>query len=394
MKKVNIIGVGMGFNTVTREGLSAVENSDVLLGAPRMTEIFPNFKGEIYNEYLSEAVKNIISNSSCKVFSVLVSGDTGFYSASEKLCSALSEYNVNVIPGISSLNYFFAKLKMSWQNAALLSCHGRDGNIVETVRRNEKTFVLTGGNVLELGKKLSVAGFSEIKVYVGENLGNENERITETTVSDLVDSDFSSLSVMLVENPNPENRVRFGIPDDKFIRGNVPMTKAEVRAVTMSNLNIEPNFICYDVGAGTGSVTVEMALAAHLGHVYGIERNEEAVKLISENLKKFHIGNTEIIPGLAPEALDTLPSPDAVFIGGSSGGMDKIFDVIFKKNPKVRVVVNAIAIESVSAAVSAFKAHGIDPEIVQLNTARSRAAGGLHLMMAQNPIYVISGGGI
>jgi len=394
MKRVNIIGIGMSYDTVTREGIHAVENSEVILGAPRMTGAFPDFKGEIYNEYLPDGVKKIISESEYENFSVLVSGDTGFYSASEKLCSSLSEYEINVIPGISSLNYFFAKLKMSWQDAALLSCHGRNSNIVETVRRNRKTFVLTGGNISELGKKLDYVGFSELKVYVGENLGNEKEKITETVVSALPALEFSSLAVMLIENPKPEERVRFGIPDEEFIRGKVPMTKSEIRAVTMSNLNIRPDFICYDVGAGTGSVTVEMALAAYSGHVYGIERNEEAVGLIGENLRKFHIGNIDVVSGSAPGALDELPPPDAVFIGGSGGGMDKIFDAIFNKNPNVRVVVNAIAIESVSSAVAAFKSHGIDPEITLISAAHSKAVGGLHLMMAQNPIYVISGGGL
>ena len=121
MKKVNIIGIGMSFNTLTWEGIRAVESSEVLLGAARMTAAFPDFKGEIYNEYLSDSVKKIISESEHETFSVLVSGDTGFYSACEKLCAALSEYEVSVIPGISSLNYFFAKLKTSWQDAALLS---------------------------------------------------------------------------------------------------------------------------------------------------------------------------------------------------------------------------------------------------------------------------------
>ena len=393
MKKVNIIGIGMSFDTVTREGIRAVESSEVLLGAARMTAAFPDFKGEIYNEYLSDAVKKIISECEHETFSVLVSGDTGFYSACEKLCAALSEYEVSVIPGISSLNYFFAKLKTSWQDAALLSCHGRDGNIVETVRRNKKTFVLTGGNIPKLGEKLCDAGFSVLKAYVGENLGTAEERITETFVSELSSFDFSSLSVMLIENPEPESEVRFGIPDEEFLRGKVPMTKSEIRAVTMSALCVRPDSVCYDVGAGTGSVTVEMALAAYGGKVFAVERNEEAVGLIRENLKKFHIGNAEVVPGFAPEALEALPAPDAVFIGGSGGGMDKIFEVIFEKNPKVRVVVNAIAIESVSAAVSAFKSRGIAPEIVQICASRAKTAGGLHLMMAQNPIYIISGGG-
>ena len=209
----------------------------------------------------------------------------------------------------------------------------------------------------------------------------------------LKEKPFDSLAVLLIENPAPDDRIRCGIPDEEFIRGKVPMTKAEIRAITMSKLGLCPGDVCWDVGCGTGSVTVEMALAAYKGHVYGVDKNEDAVALTEQNAAAFHLGNVNAICGGAPEALRDLPTPDAVFIGGSGGRMDAVFDIILDKNPRARIVVNAIALESVQAALAAFAAHGMEPELVQVGVSAAKAVAGLHMMMAQNPIFIISGGG-
>ncbi|MEA5066702.1 MAG: cobalamin biosynthesis bifunctional protein CbiET, partial [Eubacteriales bacterium] len=122
-------------------------------------------------------------------------------------------------------------------------------------------------------------------------------------------------------------------------------------------------------------------------------QKEEAVSLIAENCRRFHIGNVTPILGGAPEALEELPPLDAAFIGGSGGAMAGIFEAILSKNPSARVVVNAVALETLNAALAAFKAHGIAPEIIQLGAARAKNAGGLNMMLAQNPVFILSGGG-
>ena len=171
------------------------------------------------------------------------------------------------------------------------------------------------------------------------------------------------------------------------------MTKAEVRSVILSKLALRPGDICADIGAGTGSVTVEMALSAWKGHVYGVERNQEGLDLIRTNCKHFHIGNVTPVLGHAPEALADLPPLDAAFIGGSGGEMRSIVDEVLKKNPKARMVVSAIAIESLQTAMESFQAHGLDYDVVQIGISRTRTVGGLHLLMAQNPIFILSAGG-
>ncbi|HWR23797.1 MAG TPA: precorrin-6y C5,15-methyltransferase (decarboxylating) subunit CbiE [Feifaniaceae bacterium] len=393
MKRVAIIGVGMGADTVTGEGLNAIEQAEVLLGAPRMLSEFSRFEKPSYAVYEPEKVRALLDESKMRRFAVLVSGDTGFYSAADGLIETLSGYEVKLIPGVSSVSYFFAKIKRPWQDAALLSCHGRGANLTDTVRRNCRTFALTGGNLDALAKGLTEAGFGGLTVTVGESLGAENERIFTLPVNELVKTPVSNLSVLLIENPDAGARIRFGIPDGEFTRGNAPMTKSEVRAVSMSRLALSPDAVCCDIGAGTGSVTVEMALAAYEGHVYAVDQNEGAVSLVAENCRRFHIGNVTPVLGSAPGALSSLPPMDAAFIGGSGGAMEDIFAAVLSKNPYARIVVNAIALETLHAAAGAFKAHGILPEIVQLNAARAKPARGLHMMLAQNPIFIVSGGG-
>lgn len=393
MKKLTIVGIGMNAQTITKEGLQAIENAEVILGAKRMLDIVAPINQTSHATYLPNDVAQIVKTSKAVTFAVLVSGDTGFYSAAEKLTETLLDCEITFIPGISSLHYFFAKQKQPWQNAAIVSCHGRSANLVDTVRRNKQTFALTGGNINQLAHDLCNAGFTNLTVTIGENLGMEDERIFSCTPKELQSICLKILAVLLIENPLSENRIAFGIPDEHFIRSEVPMTKAEVRAITMSKLNIQPTSHCCDIGAGTGAVTVEMALAAYDGHVYAIDHNERAFALIQENAKAFHLGNVTAIHATAPEALHGFPHLDAAFIGGSSGNIKEIMDVLLEKNPCTRIVINAIALETVQVAIAAFAKHNIEAEIIQVSIAKAKQAGKLHMLLANNPVFVISGGG-
>ncbi len=393
MKRIRIIGMGVSADTVTQEGLRAIGQAEVLIGAPRLLDAFDEPGKQRYAEYAPEEVAQIVEQSGAKRFAVLVSGDTGFYSAAEKICEALAVYDVTLVPGVSSLQCFFARLKRPWQDAALLSCHGRETNLADTVRRNRLTFALTGDNIPLLCETLMEAGFGHLRVHAGENLGMKNERILNLRVEELKDAALGALAVLLVENPDVDGRARYGLPDELFVRGEVPLTKAEVRAVTASKLALRPGAVCCDVGCGTGSVTVEMALAAYDGCVYAIDRNEEAIRLTRENCRAFHIGNVKTILGGAPDALESLPPMDAAFIGGNGGRLVEIVSALLRKNVAARIVVNAVTLESVQEAAAAFAQNGMEPEIVQIGVTRAKAAGNRRLLAAQNPVFILSGGG-
>ena len=392
MKEVKIIGMGMSEKTLTHEALELINEADILIGAKRLINEFAHLNKPSHNAYLSNDILEIIEKTDAQKIAILVSGDVGFYSAAEKLVDVLKEYEPNLISGISSVSYFFAKCSLPWKNANLISCHGIDTNIVSSVRRNEYTFALTGKNIPELQKELVKYGFGDLKVWVGENLGSDEESIQETKVSQLGGREYSSLTVLIIENPDFDSRIRTGIDDEEFIRGKVPMTKSEVRAVCLSKLSLSPDDIAYDIGCGTGSVTIEMAFSAYDGKIYAFDKNEEAISLLEQNCQKFHLDNVEAICGLAPECLEGLPVPDVAFIGGSSGNMDEIVKYLYGLNSHMRFVITAISLENAMAALDSLKSVGIDGDIVQVAVSKGKKIADLHMLMAQNPIFIINGG--
>ena len=182
-----------------------------------------------------------------------------------------------------------------------------------------------------------------------------------------------------------------GIRDEEFIRGKAPMTKEEVRTVSLAKLELMEDSICYDVGAGTGSVSIEMALRASQGKVYAIEKKEDALALLEENKRKFGTDNLEIIAGTAPEAMEELPAPTHGFIGGSSGNLRAIIALLLKKNPHVKIVINCITLETVSEALEAIRAYDFtETDLIQISSSRSKSVGRYHMMMGENPIYIIT----
>lgn len=393
MKKISIVGIGMSNKTLTQEALDIIYESDVLIGTKRLLNEVSYLNKPSYDAFLADDVAKIIDDVDYENIVVLVSGDVGFYSGAEKLVNVLNKFDIRLIPGISSVSYFFAKSLLPWKDANLISCHGINTNIVSSVRRNNYTFTLTGNNIPYLQENLIKFGFEDLNVWVGENLGSNEEFVSSCKVKDLNNREYSSLTVLIIENPNFDSKVPTGIPDSEFIRGKVPMTKSEVRAVCMSKLSISPKDIVYDIGCGTGSVTIEMALSAYDGNVFAFDKNEEAIDLLNQNCKKFHLDNVCSICGLAPECLKDFPIPDVVFIGGSSGNMDEIVSYLYSINGDVKFVITAVTIESAMVALDALKNVNIDGDIVQVAISKGKKVGDLHMLLAQNPIFIISGCG-
>ncbi len=401
MKKIYIIGIGMGNpDTLTFGAFQTIKECQAVVGARRMIESAGMINSRTHNAVApSEIVKWLREQEELETAAVLMSGDTGFYSGTKKLVSLLEEetdWEIEVIPGISSLQYFCAKIKVSWEDAKVLSLHGREANFPGAVRRHAKVFFLTDKQHTPsfICEALTDAGLGETEVFVGERLSYPEETITSGPAYVLAEQTFDPLSVVLVENPDyqTEAAVTHGIADDLFLRGDVPMTKQEVRSVTLSKLGIRGNETLYDIGAGTGSVAVEMALQAPEGKVYAIETEEEAAELIEDNREKFGADNLHVIRGTAPEALADLPPADRAFIGGSKGNMSGIMSALMEKNSNVRIAVNVIAVESLADALQAFREQGIDhPDIVQISAARAKKAGNYHMMTGQNPVFILTG---
>ncbi|MGN0107059.1 MAG: precorrin-6y C5,15-methyltransferase (decarboxylating) subunit CbiE, partial [Hominilimicola sp.] len=263
-----IIGAGMGDSKIlTASAREKIGNADIIIGAKRVTKPFAYGSKTVFHEYNAEKIADIIRENPCENVAVLFSGDASFFSGAKKLLKLFPAAHVEA--GISCVSYFCAKIGISYDDMNIVSIHGRECNIVSEVRGHKKTFILLGDNPC---KKLCCFGLGNTEVYVGENLSYENERILHGRVTDFAETEIAPLSVMVIVNKNYDDRVRIGIRDDEFITGKAPMTKSSVRAVSMSKLEIAPNDICYDIGAGTGSVSVEMALLCPQGKVYAVEK--------------------------------------------------------------------------------------------------------------------------
>ena len=394
---VTLIGMGSGQpENLTLQGLAALRQADLILGARRLLAVLP--AGCTENRaaaYRPDEVAELLQTSGAENAVLVYSGDTGFYSGASSMMEKLEALGVRarVLPGLSSIQLLAAALGRPWQGWNLVSAHGRTCDPVAECMQGRPTFFLTGGSddPATLCAQLAAEGFGDVQGVVGQCLGTPEEKLFRGSVKELAAGRFNSLSVLLVDAAEVLPRRAPGLPYEAFERGDVPMTKQEVRAAVLAKLAVRPEDILWDVGAGTGSVSVELALAAPRGRVYAVECRPEGCALIKANREKFRTRNLVLVEGLAPAALSDLPAPDAVFIGGSKGSLAAIVDAALDKNPDARICVSAIALETLSAAVAALTAKGRTVQVSQIAVSRAKAVGGLHLMMAQNPIYLITG---
>lgn len=393
--QVTLLGIGMGSgDTLTIAGKRAAERADLIIGAKRMADAVRRPYQAVLYEYRSEKIADYIRrHPEYENVVIALSGDVGFYSGAKKLLDLLGD-RTEILCGVSSVSYFMAKLGLSWDDAKIVSAHGRQCNLVYHIRHNRKVFAILGtaDGVARLAEKLVYYGMGEVVLHVGENLSYERERVFAKKASELTEYQGDALSVVCAVNDRavPSPAVH-GLKDECFIRGKAPMTKEEVRAVSLAKLALKEDSVCYDVGAGTGSVSVEMALRAFEGKVYAVEKKAEAAELLEENKRRFAADNLEIVRGTAPEALKALPAPTHAFIGGSSGNLGEIVGTLLEKNPEVRMVINCITLETVSEALAILKREvSLTSEVVQLWAACSRQLAGYHMMMGENPIYIIT----
>ena len=396
--EVFIAGIGPGSEALqTQEVRAAIRRADCLIGARRMLDAVAGPQQLTIDAIVPETIaSHIAQHPECGVFCVVMSGDTGFYSGTKKLLPLLKACRVRVLPGLSSMSYLCARLGVSYEDAVPVSLHGRDFDIAREVRRRRKVFTLVGGDggMQALCERLTQAGLGHVRIAVGERLSYPDEAITRGTAQELRSHTFDKLSAALIENDTPGEIVTPGLPDEAFLRNLepgklVPMTKSEVRSICLSKLRLTPNAVCWDVGAGTGSVSIEMARLCADGTVYAIEKNERALALLEQNKEAFSASNMQIIPGPAPEACRALPAPTHAFLGGTSGSVRDILALLLEKNPHVRIVATAVTLESVSALTACMADFEI-AECVSVQVSKAAQLGQYHLMQAQNPVYIFT----
>lgn len=431
-------------NFLTAQAKNALREAQIIFGGERILEIArkilleegnPSENAEAPSKkilfepiYRAEEIFAYLSGHldfSCAA--VVFSGDTGFFSGAAAFCGrflvkpgmteAGADWEISLLPGIASPVYFASKLHKPWQKWKMLSLHGAKCNTIEQIRKNPACFFILSGteDVRTVGKKIEKAQengvLSSVKCYLGSNLSYNVEKIIQIQpkeMSDFQESGSLRLFVLLVENENALNESESpNLKDEDFIRAEkIPMTKKEVRQLSIADLGLSKSSVVYDIGSGTGSITVEAARIAVEGQVIAVDSNSDALALTQKNAEKFCLENVTFLQGSAPDCLKNaeLPPPSHVFIGGNRGNLAEIIQFALKKNPSVRVVANFVSLENLSEMQNCLKSleegsffeadcgkiHIENLEIKQISVSRAEKAGKFHLMKAMNPVWIVS----
>lgn len=400
--KLYIIGVAPeGASSLSPATKRQVKQADIVFGGERLLQMFTSLTCQkvVIKNNLAGVADEVKSNLGLKRMVVLASGDPGFFGIARHLTGKLGKQAVEVIPNVSAIQLAFARIKESWDDATLVSAHSRPvEDIVESIRHSRKIGILTDDKNTPniIGRVLRENGFENCRVYVCQDLGSKNERIISTRLNRLEKLEFSPLSVMVLirENLKESPERLLGIPDDVFYqrKGRSLITKTEVRAISLAKMCLTERSTVWDIGAGSGAISVEASLLAGKGKVFAIEKNPDDVFIIRKNIKKFGRFNIKVVQTVAPGGLEQLPDPDSVFIGGSGGNMKAILDYVSKRlKPGGHVVINVATLENLQQTVSGLEANGFAAETTLVNIARSKDIAELTRLESLNPVFVVSG---
>ncbi len=404
-RKVYIIGVAPeGASSLLPDASRLLNEAEIVFGGRRLLALFPSLSGEkiAIKNNLVEVTGLIKRSLGRKRMVVLASGDPNFYGIASYLTAKLSGNVVDIIPNVSAMQLAFARIKESWEDAVFASVHSRPiEDIVETVRSNDKLGIFTDDRhtPADVARVLLEHGISGYRAYVCQDLGSKDEKLVKTDLPGLTKVKSSPLNILILLRARKKAAARLyprlGIADEEFyqrrpIRGLI--TKQEVRAVSLAKMRLAEDSVVWDIGAGSGAISIEASFLARRGQVFAIEKNDKDIAIVRKNLKKFNVPNVELVQSFAPDGLDKLPAPTAVFIGGSGGRMGKILDFVSRRlKPGGRVVINIVALENLGAAVNALRARGFVPEVTLVNIARSTSVKELTRFGALNPVFIVTG---
>jgi precorrin-6Y C5,15-methyltransferase (decarboxylating) len=405
--KVYIIGVApAGISSLEATAQQLINEAEIVIGGRRLLDSFPSLKAEkvpITNN-LSGLTELIKKNIGQKRIVVLASGDPDFYGIGSYLTSSLGKDVIEILPNVSSMQLAFARIKESWDDAVFVSVHSRPiENIIDTVRTNWKIGIFTDEkhNPGAIATALLKHGINEYRAYVCQDLGEKHEKIIETDLHGLCTMKFSPLNILILISTRPDREEHLpsprllGIPDEEFYqqkRTAGRITKQEVRAISLAKMCLREESVLWDIGAGSGAVSIEASFLARKGSIYAVEKNDADIAIIKKNIRKFNTHNIEVIQTVAPDNLDHLPDPDTIFIGGSGGRMEGIIEFASRKlKPGGRIVINIALLENLGTTVETLKAKGFTPEITMVNIARSTGILELTRFDALNPVFIVTG---
>lgn len=403
-RAVTVIGIGDdGCVSLTSRAMNAVAAAQVLVGGARQLAFFPQFIGEriTLQDGIGAALERVAQLAEDRNVCILASGDPLFFGVGALVVKKLGAEHVDIVPQPSSVQLAFSRIGIKWEDATLLSVHGRSlEGLVTRLRKTAKATVLTDdeSSPARIAAHLIDHGETVWSAWVCENLGGADERVRRFGLSELAHVvDIAPLNVLVLVRSDPSWRPPPVVPfahEDAFAK-RMPkkglITKREVRLLSLAALHIRPTSVVWDIGAGSGSLSIEAALLATEGRVFAIEVDPEGVAICRDNARAHGADNVRVIAGRAPEALADLEAPDAVFVGGSKGSMADIIDVALARlRPGGRLVANAITLENAHEAYASLRRHELVPDVTLLQVARAEPLAHYLRYEALNPIQIFA----
>lgn len=394
---VLVVGVGgEGPDSLTSAMQERIAQADHLWGGERLLAQWPDHPAEktVIKANVGEMVERLQGRGSARVV-VLASGDPGFYGIAGTLLRHLPPGEVEIVPHVSSLQLAFARAGVDWNDAIFTSAHARPlSEIVGWARRVRKLGVLAGTRNTpgQIAQTLLDAGLDDCRAIVAENLGMPDERITDTCLSAVRAQSFGPLNVLLLlQDADWRPQASFGPrPDDAYAHRRGLITKADVRALSLARLALSETDTAWDSGAGSGAMSIEMAELAWRGRVFAVEHDAENLGYIRQNAARFGALNVEVVDGRAPAALEGLPAPNAVFIGGTGSQMAGILAQIGRVAVSgCRIVINLATLENLTEALETMRARSWSPQVTQVSIAHGKDIGGRTRLAPLNPVFIV-----
>jgi len=402
MKPVSIIGVGMSPDDLTARHLKIIEEADVLVGGKRLLDHFKDCaaRKKAIGRNIDDVIDFVKNQMKSRKIVVLASGDPLFFGIGERMVDAIGPQHILIYPNISSVSAAFARLKKPWNDVRVISLHGKKNEkLLFKALENEDTvavFTDPKNNPARLARRLLEKDFTNFRIWVFEQLGNEAERCNGHSLRQAAEMKFSEPNMVVLERSPlgapPKKHLCLGAADSGYDHPAGLITKAEVRAVTLSKLRLATDHILWDLGAGSGSVSIEASLFVKKGKIFAVEQNPDRIQQIQNNKERFAVGNLKIIHALLPDGLTELPCPDRIFIGGGGQGLKDIIGAAAAYlKPDGIMVINTVLIANVQVAMTTLNTCGFETDVIQVQVNRGQQMPWSERLEAQNPVWIISG---
>ncbi len=402
MIAVEVIGMGISPDDLTDNLQTLIRRADILVGAERHLETFLDVpaRKQILKRDLKTVTGKIKRWMKTRKVVVLASGDPLFFGIGSYLTGALGAENVVIHPNVSSVAAAFARIKIPWHDAVTLSLHGRRGyrEFLDAVRQRAPVAVLTDpeNNPRRLARLCLDNGIVDLEMCVLEQMGTDKERCRWVQLPRVARLRFREPNLVVFrrnrENGRTLRAAHLGMPEEWYRHDHGVITKAEVRAVTLAKLQLTDGLVLWDLGAGSGSISVEASVFIRNGRIVAVEKDARRIEQIRSNGQRFGVRNLKVVQADLPDGLSSLPRPDRVFIGGGGKKVRNIIRAVAEYlKPEGIVVVNTVLISSLQAVSNELKRSGFEPAAVQIQINRSRSMPWGARLEAENPVWIISG---